>query len=145
MAGLGQSLRVLLRSLGAQETTPWLGYKRAERRGDQLLINNLSPAQREQYGRLGYFEVIGCDTGTRYRIRYGYQLNVEQLDRNGRRLRTLCFLPVGGVPVGDVMLAQKIALEVFESEAIEVAKWSPAVDYFLEGRLLTRRGRHRRS
>ena len=46
----------------------------------------------------------------------GYQMNVEELDSRGRRRRLLCFLPEGRVPVGDIMLAQKIALELFESE-----------------------------
>ena len=58
--------------------------------------------------------MIGGDTGKRYRIHHGYQMNVEQLDQNGRRTRLLCFMPRGGLPVGDIMLAQKIALELFE-------------------------------
>jgi len=37
----------------------------AEARAIQLLTQNLSPAQREQYGTRRYFEVIGGDTGKR--------------------------------------------------------------------------------
>jgi hypothetical protein len=33
----------------------------------------------------------------------------------------LCFLPIGDLPIGDVMLAQKIALETSESSALTVA------------------------
>ena len=44
-------------------------------------------------------------------------------------MRLLCFMPEGGLVVGDMMLAQKLALELFESDALEVAnKFSP--DYF---------------
>ena len=59
-------------------------------------------------------------------------MNVEQLDDTGRNVRMLCFLPVGRLPVGDVMLAQKIALELFEVDATRVAVKSTPLDYFLE-------------
>ena len=42
----------------------------------QLLVRNLSPAQRQQFARHDYFDVIGGDTGRRYRIRVGRTLNV---------------------------------------------------------------------
>jgi hypothetical protein len=38
----------------------------------------------------------------------------------------LCFEPQGQLPVGDVMLAQKVALELFESKALRVANASAA-------------------
>lgn len=98
----------------------------------QLLKDNLSAAQREQYERCNYFEVIGGTTGRRYRIRHGYQLNVEHLDDIGRRIRMLCFMPVGRLAVGDVMLAQKIALELFELDAVRIANKSIALDVFLD-------------
>ncbi len=113
-------------------TRPWLLYKEAQERGTQLLTGNLSPAQREEYETRGYFEVIGGDTGQRYRIRQGHQMNVELLDKNGRQTRRLCFMPEGHLPVSDVMLAQKLALELFESEALRVANQIPAGDYMLE-------------
>ena len=91
----------------------------------QLLVRNLSPAQRQQFARHEYFDVIGGDTGRRYRIRVGRTLNVAQLNASGGCVRMLCFEPQGQLPVGDVMLAQKIALELFESEAIRVANASP--------------------
>jgi hypothetical protein len=76
--------------------------------------------------------VIGCVTGRRYRIRHGCVMNVEHLDDIGRRVRALCFMPEGGLAVGDIMLAQKIALELFETEAIWIANKSPALDLFLD-------------
>src|SRR5215510_5782821 len=97
----------------------WLFDDRAERRSFQLLAENLSPMQRQQYRKHRYFEVVGGRTGRRYRIRHGYQLNIEQLDSNGKRVRTLCFMPKGDLGVGDIMLAQKLALELFEDEAIK--------------------------
>ena len=100
----------------------------AEARSIELLTRCLTPAQREQYETRWYFDVVGGESGKRYRIRHGCQLNVEQLDQNGRRSQLLCFMPKGGLPVGDVMLAQKIALELFETEAIRVAGRLPNWD-----------------
>ena len=48
-------------------------------------------------------------------------MNVQLLDRHGTWLTCLCFTPGAYLPVGDVMLAQKIALELFEDEALRVA------------------------
>jgi hypothetical protein len=107
-----------------------------------LLIGNLSPKQREVYRSRGYFEVLGGDTGRRYRIRRGYQLNIEELDERGQRIRMWCFLPEGRIPVADIMLAQKIALELFESEALRIAHRSPIGGYTLDDPLLLVR-RHR--
>jgi len=45
-------------------------------------------------------------------------LNVAQLNASGGCVRLLCFEPQGHWPLGDVMLAQKVALELFEAEAI---------------------------
>src|SRR6266496_151744 len=95
--------------------------RQGQGRGLRLLVSNFSPAQREQFARYGYFDVIGGDTGTRYRIRNGRTLNVAQLNGSGGCVCLLCFEPQGGLPVADVMLAQKIALELCESEAIRLA------------------------
>jgi hypothetical protein len=97
----------------------------AHARGTRLLIENLSQAQREQYEKCGYFEVTGGETGKRYRIRKSYQMNVEELGNNGRRMRVLCFIPKGGLVLADVMLAQKLALELFESETLAIANTIP--------------------
>ena len=87
----------------------------------RLLTDNLSPAQRDQLEVFNYFDVVGGDTGTRYRIRFGNLMNVEGLNTRGKRMRLLCFVPEGRLPVGDTMLAQKIALELFETEAVQTA------------------------
>jgi hypothetical protein len=115
MARLGHTLRDFLRR--ALE----LPDRRAEEHSMQLLLNYLSPAQRQQFARHRYFEVIGGETGRRYRIRRGSIVNVEQLDGVGRCVSRLCFVPEGQLPVGDVMLAQKMALELYEFDALSVA------------------------
>jgi hypothetical protein len=110
----------------------------------RLLVSNLSPVQRQQLARHNYFDVIGGDTGTRYRIRDGRTLNIAQLNESGGCVRLLCFEPEGTLPVGDVMLAQKIALELFEVEALSMANASPAWVIGLEHRWPNRYvGRHR--
>ncbi len=132
MAGLRQSVRDLWRSLSA-------GALHAHERGIEFLTQNLSPAQRQQYERHAYFDVIGGDTRNRYRIHHGYQMNVEQFDQNGRRSRLLCFMPRGGLPVGDIMLAQKIALELFERETLNVANGTLMWDRAFEEEMRLRR------
>ena len=92
-----------------------------EARGLRLLQENLSPAQREQHGRFRYFDVVGGNTGKRYRIKYGFQLNIALLDNRGRTKAVLCFAPDGNLPAGDVMLAQKLALELFETDTLKIA------------------------
>jgi hypothetical protein len=98
-----------------------IGSRRAQERGIRLLMENLSAAQRKQYEKYGYFDVNGGKTGKRYRIRHGRQMNIEQLDRNGRRVCGWCFFPQGSLVAGDIMLAQKAALELFEADALRIA------------------------
>jgi hypothetical protein len=113
----------------------WLGWGRAlvdwlydpgpasehEARGRKLLLEWLSEAQRKQYEERSCFEVTGCHTGRRYRIRHGMGTNVYELDDKGRPLTGWCFVPEGYLVAGDVMLAQKIALETDELSALKVA------------------------
>jgi hypothetical protein len=95
-----------------------------QERSFSLLMLNLSAAQRKQWTRCNYFDVVGGETGTRYRIRQGRVLNVAELNGSDGSHRLLCFEPLGLLPVGDVMLSQKIALELFESDALAVANAS---------------------
>jgi hypothetical protein len=95
----------------------------AELKGHRLLEEWLSPQQRAQYKSSGSFEVTGSDSGTRYRIWRGRQMNIEELDSDGNSAVIWCFLPGRGwLPCGDVMLAQKLALENDEQAALAVAK-----------------------
>jgi hypothetical protein len=93
----------------------------AERKSLALLREWLSPAQLSQYEKDKAFETIGSKTGKRYRIRQGHQQNVFELDDKGQPVRGLCFVPLGFLASGDVMLAQKIALETDEEAAMQVA------------------------
>jgi len=86
-----------------------------------LLKEWLSPKQRACYERFRYFDVVGSDTGTRYRIHHGTQTNIEELSHTGQRVCKWCFAPEGNLVAGDVMLAQKIALETNERGALSVA------------------------
>jgi hypothetical protein len=93
----------------------------AQNRGLQLLKSWLSPLQLCTYEKERYFDVIGSDTAKTYRIRHGRSLNIDELGRGERKVCTWCFLPQGGLVEGDVMLAQKIALETDERAALAVA------------------------
>jgi hypothetical protein len=93
----------------------------AEEKGFTLLRSWLSSEQRRQFDGKSYFEVIGGDTGTRYRIHQGRMINIVAFNADGREARRLCFGPEGRVATGDIMLAQKIALETMERAALAIA------------------------
>lgn len=94
----------------------------SEARGLLLMRDWLSPDQREQFDYSGYFDVVGCDSGKRYRIYHGMVApNVYEIDDAGRLKMGLCFMPLGRLAAGDVILAQKIALEADEHSALKVA------------------------
>jgi hypothetical protein len=145
MAMFTQTVRNFLRAISAREaslhgsTVRWrLMLTESEKQSHRLLISNLSREQREQYESSGFFEVTGGHTGKRYRIRHRAQLNVEEFGDRGRPIRLLCFRPDGGVPIGDILLAQKCALELFESDAIRIAHRSPSWDDVLADLRLAR-------
>jgi hypothetical protein len=93
-------------------------HQKAETKAAQFLRDNLTPEQRAQLERYGDFEVTGCHTGHRYRITPQRSFNVHQLDH---RIGSWCFVPMGANTRGDIMLAQKIALENYETDALHVA------------------------
>ena len=90
-------------------------------RGLQLMREWLSPEQRAEFDDSGRFEVVGCDSGKRYRIYRGTAQNVFEIDDAGELKLGLCFTPSGNLVAGDAMLAQKIALETDESGALAIA------------------------
>jgi len=94
---------------------------KSEAKAKALLKEWLSPEQLVQYERNRWFEVVGSKTGKRYRIQERQQQNVYELDAEGRPIRGWCFMPKGPLATGDVMLAQKIALETDEKGAMKVA------------------------
>jgi hypothetical protein len=108
-----KKVRALYRVFRAENTR--------EIRGLRLLREWLSPVQRAQLDAFGYFEVTGSDTGRRYRIYKGSISNVYELDDLGGLKMGWCFMPSGNLVAGDVMLAQKIALETSERSSLAVA------------------------
>ena len=100
----------------------FLSENSREARGLRLMRDWLSPTQRMQFDRSGSFDVIGCDSGKRYRIYHGMAPpNVYEIDDAGRLKMGLCFMPIGRLVAGDVILVQKIALETDEDSALKVA------------------------
>ena len=96
-----------------------------EARGITLLREWLSPDQQAQFDASKCFDVVGCDSRKRYRIRHGTGTNVHEIDDAGRPVMGWCFVPSGHLVAGDVMLAQKIALETNERAALAVANRFP--------------------
>jgi len=119
----------LLISLCAIASLFWIAFfcrclnrsSQIEKRAAMLLCDWLSPSQRAQYEHKRYFEVRGSASGKRYRICQGRIGNIIELDERGGMVATLCFLPEGDLASGDIMLAQKIALEADELAAVRVA------------------------
>jgi hypothetical protein len=85
--------------------------RRAQRRSLLLLVRLLNPEQRQEFRNMQQFHVIGGSSGSRYRIRTGRTANIDVLRDDGRLRYRLCVVPVGGVPVYDVMAAQMLHLQ----------------------------------
>jgi hypothetical protein len=98
----------------------------AEEKALVLLRSWLSSEQALQYNSQRYFDVIGSNTGKRYRIRHGHMGNIDQLDSTGKAVCRWCVVPTGGLAAGDCMLAQKIALETFEKKVLSISNRLPA-------------------
>lgn len=111
-------VRALYRSFD-ERTSP-------DARARRLLREWLSPEQLAQFDADGYFEVRGSETGRRYRIHKGTASNVFEIDDEGRPTTGWCFVSARPLAAGDVMLAQKIALETDERAVLALAhKFSP--------------------
>jgi hypothetical protein len=131
MLGIGRP-RLLRRTSETTASEPisllWSQWQSRETRGEELLREWLTPTQASQYSNRKFFEVVGCDTGKRYRIYRGRVMNIAELDTNGDVARQWCVIPEGALAVGDIMLAQKIALEGFEAKVLTIARGSQDVD-----------------
>ena len=93
--------------------------------GMRLLRDNLTSSQLAQYEERRCFDVIGGETGRCYCVHLGDSMNVDELDADGRCINKLCFQPEGSLVKGDVLLAQKIALELYERDVLAVANKYP--------------------
>lgn len=105
--------------------SPFLVEGKAGQRGMELLKRWLTPKQRAQFESHGCFEVVGCHSGASYEIGTSATFNVIRLGTGRRRREKICFEPAGRLVTGDRMLAQKIALETREREALAVANRLP--------------------
>ena len=112
---------VLTANLGCHRAQVSRPRTAAEQKALTLLREWMSPAQLARFESYGHFEVIGSRTGKRYRIRPNLVVNIDELDERGAPVATWCFGPEGDLPRGDIMLAQKIALENNEQAAIAMA------------------------
>ena len=119
---VGRTVLFFIRAVHAARSRRRERLENRATRGIVLLREWLSPEQRQQLDCYDYFEVIGCDSGFKYRIQHGVSTNVVELDRDGRPRKGWCFVPEGNLVPGDVMLAQKIALETDEQGALAIAK-----------------------
>ena len=122
---IGASLVQYIREVQAAHERYRARFATREARGVSLLREWLSPEQRAQFDAKRYFDVIGCDSGKRYRIHYGDITNVHEIGDDDLPSVGWCFMPVGSLVAGDVMLAQKIALETYEYSALAVANRFP--------------------
>ena len=95
----------------------------AQERAEQLLRDQLTIEQAAQLVQGNYFEVIS-ESGKRYQVTRGIQGNVFAYD-GARRVGRYCIHPDTDVPVGDVMLAQKLMLETCEREFLRIANHTP--------------------
>lgn len=99
----------------------------AKRRARELLLEHLTPAQRETFRTNLWFIVEGRRSGQRYRIHAKGSLaaNVDVLRSEptgpevSHRLCAHCEL--GTIPLGDQLLAQKLMLEFDEDHFLRIA------------------------
>jgi len=88
-----------------------------------LLLEHLTPEQRETFEQNNWFVVEGGRSKTKYRIRGGtFAGNVDVLRKDGKINHRLCaHIDASKVPLGDQLLAQKIMLELAEDDFIRIA------------------------
>jgi hypothetical protein len=90
-------------------------------RAMELFKSNCSLEQRISYENVGYIVVKGCDTGRTYRIYHGRVNNIAVMNAKDEKTAIICVQPKGELPTGDVMLAQKLGLECFETDLLAKA------------------------
>ena len=98
--------------------------KKIEETAKQLLKEILNDEQNKQFDEKGYFELTSIKSGNIYRINKGRCRNVQLLDKDRKKVQTLCFHPQERVHDYDTMVAQKLMLESCEDEVRKVANYS---------------------
>jgi len=87
---------------------------------EKLLLSYLTDEQKQLYEKERFFIVHARQY--RYRIWRSKLINIEQIGRDGYVMHRLCAGPEGDLPVGDVMLAQKLMLESDETAFLQTAR-----------------------
>jgi hypothetical protein len=95
---------------------------RANECAKQILLDHLTPQQRETVEKNGWFTIQGGETGKLYRVgTRGFAGNVEELDADGKPVARLCCHLSDALPHHDHHLAQKLMLEWEEQTFLELA------------------------
>lgn len=118
------NVRVMEFALAGLDWYDDVGTPQAQAKGKALLLEHLTPEQKQEYETTKAFTVVG-QSGKKYRIKEGRQMNIDVLGDDGNRVSGICFLPSGQLVAGDCMLAQKIALETCEDQALSIANKFP--------------------
>lgn len=96
----------------------------------KLFLSNLSDKQRNEYDKYRAITAVGNDTGTKYTINCASVAVMYNISYNQEFNRhRICFRPKDDLPLYDIFLAQKIALECFENETLKVANKGTTYDY----------------
>jgi hypothetical protein len=88
------------------------------------------PEQQAQSDALKWFDVTGCDSGKRYRIRYGSAANVHEIDDAGRPIVGWCFVPSGH----ELRAASCLLKNCLGNETNEHAALSAAIRFLVDPR-----------
>jgi hypothetical protein len=96
----------------------------AEKQCEGTRIAGCLRSNRLNFKSKGHFEVIGSDSGHRYRIYYGISTSIYEVHRDEKLGTRWCFVPISRLVAGDVMLAQKVALE---TNALSIVSKLPLV------------------
>jgi hypothetical protein len=116
-----RTVRYLFGEPPARNANPPVATPSPTERATTLLLENLTQAQLRQYASHRTFDVIGGQSGRRYRLWHRTMQNIEEFDAGGHRRCIWCFHPIG-LDLADVLLAQKTALELFEYDALRIAQ-----------------------
>jgi hypothetical protein len=114
LLGFGHALSLLFLACSQRN-------KEADEKAVALFRSWLTPEQAKRWVSKKEIEVVGSHTRARYRIRCATAMNIDELDLSGKVVVQWCFAPQCNLAAGDVMLAQKIALETMEWNALASA------------------------
>jgi hypothetical protein len=114
-----------LEELRRVETERYEQRKLSTEKANQILLEHLTPDQREMVEKNGWFVIEGGKTGKIYRIgSKSIAGNVEELDEKGKVIAKYCCHLPHQYPQSDHLLTQKLMLEWDEEEFLRKANKS---------------------